>query len=331
KMDLEVSEPIDFSSGDHQHLVQKAADDNIQTKSARSYGTSSSTHGPQQTHGNPHSKAGEQGDTYVVEISAETTTEDSNPLSGPFSEAAIRRAFIVKVFFLLSVQLLITGAIISLFLFWKALRVWVVKNPWFTYALFSNVYFKKRSKLLISKEALISKVLPFISKLTILQGLLLGTVSVFYNAEEVLWATAATALVTISLTLFALQTKWVHNASLNTLKLLMDDNLIGFVLFMFPQCDFTLLNGMLFVLLFVLIIYGILLIFIRSYWLHLLYAGLGTVIFSLYLVMDVQLMVGGHHHHSDLHPEEYVFAALNIYMDIINLFLFILQLIGLGR
>lgn len=50
-----------------------------------------------------------------------------------------------------------------------------------------------------------------------------------------------------------------------------------------------------------------------------------------YLVMDVQLMVGGRHHHSDLDPEEYVFAALNIYMDIINLFLFILQLIGLGR
>lgn len=34
---------------------------------------------------------------------------------------------------------------------------------------------------------------------------------------------------------------------------------------MFPQWDFTLLNGMLFVLVFVLIIYGILLIFIRSY------------------------------------------------------------------
>ena len=98
-MDLEVSEPIDFSSGDHQHLVQKAADDNIQSKSARSYGTSSSTHGPQQTHGNPHSKAGEQGDTYVVEISAETTTEDSNPLSGPFSEAAIRRGENIEMTF----------------------------------------------------------------------------------------------------------------------------------------------------------------------------------------------------------------------------------------
>ncbi|XP_007461952.1 PREDICTED: protein lifeguard 2-like [Lipotes vexillifer] len=303
-MDLEVSEPIDFSSGDHQHLVQKAADDTIQSKSARSYRTSSSTHGPQQTHGNPRSKAGERGDTYVVEISAETTTEDSNPLSGPFSEAAIRRDFIVKVFFLLSVQLLITGAIISLFLFWKALRVWVVKNPWFTYALLPAFFVVFIILACCGKlHCQVPANYILLGLFTILQGLLLGTMSVFYNAEEVLWATAATALVTISLALFALQTK----------------------------CDFTLLNGMLFVLLFVLITYGTLLIFIRSYWLHLLYAGLGTVIFSLYLVMDVQLMVGGCHHHSDLDPEEYVFAALNIYMDIINLFLFILQLIGLGR
>lgn len=49
------------------------------------------------------------------------------------------------------------------------------------------------------------------------------------------------------------------------------------------------------------------------------------------MVMDVQLMVGGQHHHSDLDPEEYVFAALNIYLDIINLLLFILELIGLLR
>lgn len=47
--------------------------------------------------------------------------------------------------------------------------------------------------------------------------------------------------------------------------------------------------------------------------------------------MDVQLMVGGHHHHSDLDPDKHVFTALNIYLDIINLFLFILQLIGLAR
>uniref|UniRef100_A0AC11ECZ8 Uncharacterized protein n=1 Tax=Ovis aries TaxID=9940 RepID=A0AC11ECZ8_SHEEP len=302
KMDLEVSEPIDFGSGDHQHLFRKAADAYTGGKSVRSYGTVPSTQEPQQARGNPHSKAGRRADTYVVPISPETTTDDINP--GPFSETAVRRAFIVKVFFLLSIQLLITGAIVSLFVFCKALRSWVIKNPWFNYTLlpaFFVIFIVLACCGKLRRQVPANYIL--LGLFTVLQGLLLGTVSVFYNAEEVLWATGATALVTLSLSLFALQTKW----------------------------DFTLLNGMLFVLLFVLIIYGIILIFIRSYWLHLLYAGLGTVIFSLYLVMDVQLMVGGRHHHSDLDPEEYVFAALNIYMDIINLFLFILQLIGMGR
>ncbi|MXQ83363.1 hypothetical protein E5288_WYG001420 [Bos mutus] len=301
-MDLEVSEPIDFSSGDHQHLVRKAADPYTGGKSARSYGTAPSTQEPRQAHGNPHSRADRRADTYVVQISPETTTDDNNP--GPFSETAVRRAFIVKVLFLLSIQLLITGAIVSLFVFWKALRSWVVKNPWFTYTLlpaFFVVFIVLACCGNLRRQVPANYIL--LGLFTVLQGLLLGTVSVFYHVEEVLWATAATALVTLSLSLFALQTKW----------------------------DFTLLNGMLFVLIFVLIIYGIILIFIQAYWLHLLYAGLGTVIFSLYLVMDVQLMVGGRHHHSDLDPEEYVFAALNIYMDIINLFLFILQLIGMGR
>jgi FtsH-binding integral membrane protein len=46
-----------------------------------------------------------------------------------------------------------------------------------------------------------------------------------------------------------------------------------------------------------------------------------------YLVMDVQMMVGGRYHY-EINPEEYIFAALNIYVDIISLFIFILDLIG---
>jgi FtsH-binding integral membrane protein len=32
-----------------------------------------------------------------------------------------------------------------------------------------------------------------------------------------------------------------------------------------------------------------------------------------------------------LDPEEYVFASLNLYLDIINLFLYILQIVGASR
>lgn len=49
-----------------------------------------------------------------------------------------------------------------------------------------------------------------------------------------------------------------------------------------------------------------------------------------YLVFDTQLMIGGKHKYS-LSPEEYIFAALNLYLDIINIFIYILSIIGLSR
>ena len=42
------------------------------------------------------------------------------------------------------------------------------------------------------------------------------------------------------------------------------------------------------------------------------------------------MMLGGKHNYA-LDPEEYVVAALNIYLDIVNLFLMILSLIGVTR
>ena len=70
--------------------------------------------------------------------------------------------------------------------------------------------------------------------------------------------------------------------------------------------------------------------FPQSRTLNLVYAGIGTIIFSLYIVYDTQLMVGGSHKYS-LSPEEYVFASLNLYLDIVNLFMYILSIIGNSR
>ncbi len=60
---------------------------------------------------------------------------------------------------------------------------------------------------------------------------------------------------------------------------------------------------------------------------NLVYACLGALLFSVYLVYDTQLMMGGKHKYS-ISPEEYVFAALNLYLDIVQIFLYILQIIG---
>ncbi len=66
---------------------------------------------------------------------------------------------------------------------------------------------------------------------------------------------------------------------------------------------------------------------IPSYVMNLLYASLGALVFSLYLVFDTQLMLGGSHKYS-ISPEEYIFAALNLYLDIVNIFIYILAIVG---
>ena len=64
-------------------------------------------------------------------------------------------------------------------------------------------------------------------------------------------------------------------------------------------------------------------------WVMLGYGCIGALIFSLYIVYDTQLMMGGKHKYS-LSPEEYIFAALNIYLDVINLFRYILLIVGIA-
>ena len=56
----------------------------------------------------------------------------------------------------------------------------------------------------------------------------------------------------------------------------------------------------------------------------------GAFVFSLYLIYETQMMMGGKHKYA-LDPEEYIFAALNIYLDVINLFMYILMIVGGSR
>jgi protein lifeguard len=55
-------------------------------------------------------------------------------------------------------------------------------------------------------------------------------------------------------------------------------------------------------------------------------SGIGAVLFSLYLLRDLQLLMGGKK--MELSPDEYVFASLNIYMDVMMIFIMILSLFG---
>ena len=136
---------------------------------------------------------------------------------------------------------------------------------------------------------------------TVFLSFFTGVIVARYNALTVLIAVGVVSILVVALSVFASQTR----------------------------VDFTTMHSMLFTLLVGLIVMGLLSVFFYSDFLRVVYATLGAVVFSAYLCYDVQLLMGGKTY--SLGPGEHVVGAMVLFLDIINLFLMILQLVGLGR
>lgn len=134
---------------------------------------------------------------------------------------------------------------------------------------------------------------------TIAESITVAIGTIQYSPEKVLTAFGLTTLLCFALTIFALQTK----------------------------IDFTVMGGFLMVAAIILMVVSLVAMFFPSKLMTLIIASAGALIFSVYLIYDTQLMVGGEHKYS-ISPEEYIFAAINIYLDIINIFMYILAILG---
>lgn len=71
---------------------------------------------------------------------------------------------------------------------------------------------------------------------------------------------------------------------------------------------------------------GIFSLFVWSPFLNNLYCALGVIVFGIYLVIDTQLIVGGRR--LELSMDDYVAGALILYLDVIQIFLYLLQLLS---
>jgi len=223
--------------------------------------------------------------------------------SNSFSEKSIRLGFIRKVYSILSVQLIVTMAIIGIFTI-ESVQRFTAANSWlWILALVIMVV----SLITLACCDSVRRKTPhnfiFLGLFTLAEGFMLGTITARYEVNEVMMAVGVCAAITLGLTVFAFQTK----------------------------IDFTAMGGCLLAVLICFLIFGLIAAFFpASRTLNLVYASIGCIIFSLYIVYDTQLMVGGSHKYS-LSPEEYVFASLNLYLDIVNLFMYILAIFGNSR
>lgn len=96
------------------------------------------------------------------------------------------------------------------------------------------------------------------------------------------------------------------------------------------KTDFTVCGPVFYIIFFLsLILVIFVLIFGPKF--NFLLAGFGAFLSSFYLIIDTQMILAGtceSHRKFQIDEESYIMAALVLYLDIINLFLYILELLG---
>jgi len=266
---------------------------------------------------------------------ATISEEDQRALEMKFEDKSIRRGFMRKVYSILSIQLTVTVGVIAYFVFFLPMHYQGrgcdqyqddnqdnYQNPYgFDYSKCNKVAFVRENMWLLWTGLGVTLLVMFpmvcIRKLrvsfpinfillgifTLAESVTLGMVSMLYETEAVIIAAGITTAIVFILTIFAFQTKW----------------------------DFTMMRGILVCVVFVFFIFGIIMIFVpQNKYMQMVYGGIGALIFSVYLVYDTQMMMGGEHKFS-ISPEEYIFAALALYLDIINIFMYVLKFVGAAR
>ncbi|XP_054639810.1 fas apoptotic inhibitory molecule 2b isoform X2 [Dunckerocampus dactyliophorus] len=223
-----------------------------------------------------------------------------------WDDQTIRQTFIRKVYAILMVQLFVTVAIVALFTFCAPVRFFIQTHPGLYMASYLTFF---ATYIALSCCGDLRRQVPWNIMLlvvfTLSMAFMMGFVSSFYNTKSVVLCLGITALVCFCVTVFSFQSK----------------------------VDITSCQGVLFSLCIVMLLCAITLSIVVPFgyipWLHAIYAVLGAILFTLFLAFDTQMLLGNKRY--SISPEEYVFATLSIYLDIIYLFSFLLQIMGGGH
>jgi len=207
------------------------------------------------------------------------------------SSVDVRNAFVLKVYSILSVQLLGTILMSATFMYNEAIKEWVQGSPWiFFTALFGSlgVLFALQWK---------SESFPtnfyLLALWTAMESYTIGVMVTFFDQVAVLQALIITFGLFVGLTLFAVQSKY----------------------------DFSSLAPFLLSALLLLVGFSFIQIFLPfGSDLELAYGIIGSIVFCGFILMDTHLLF------NRLSPDEYITASVNLYLDFINLFIMLLRI-----
>ncbi|KAL8221474.1 UNVERIFIED_CONTAM: Transmembrane BAX inhibitor motif-containing protein 4 [Gekko kuhli] len=203
----------------------------------------------------------------------------------------IRMAFLRKVYSILSVQVFLTTVTAAVFLYSTTIRTFVHESPAVLLLSLLGSLAVIVALTIYRHQHPVNLYLLF--GFTLLEALTVAITVTFYEVSVVLQAFILTTAVFLALTVYTLQSKR----------------------------DFSKAGAGLFACLWIFLLSGFLRIFFYSEVAELVFAAAGALLFCGFIIYDTHLLM------HKLSPEEYILAAINLYLDIINLFLHLLRLL----
>lgn len=213
----------------------------------------------------------------------------------------MRKGFIRKVYAILVSQLALVSVQCAVCMSVEPVRLFLVENTLIVWLSFIPSFLLLFAVLILRRKFPINMILLY--TWTFFNGISLAFITSLYTVTSVLVAAGVTGAVFLALTIFTFVSKK----------------------------DFSFLGAYLFVGLAALIMASMaqILIFVItgkwSQWADFAISIVGAVLFSLFIVYDTSRLI--HKYRVD----EYAHASISLYLDIINLFLYILSLLGSRR
>lgn len=218
----------------------------------------------------------------------------------------VRAMFVKKVYALLAVQLFVTMLVASPFVLMdhRKTELFIATNQWlFWLSIIGSMTILIVFACAPSLMCQVPLNYTLLALFTLFEGLSLGIVSSMYTTASIVQTIGFVSAVVIVLSVFATNTKKDFTKSLWPYLLAASVVMIGagLILILFPTHIGTTI-----------------------------YAALGALLFSMYLVFDTQMIMGGKTA-MQFGIDDYVPAAIALYVDIISLFIYLLQLFGERR
>ena len=252
---------------------------------------------------------------YNRQVNDDTNTELKEQFADAFLQREDRNRFIARVYGILTGQLLFTAGTIHLFHLNPQIRDWMIysqagrKVPLIGLLISTIAWWIALS----SEQTRQSSPMrwPILLAFTAGESIAVGFISSIYNYSTVLKAMIGTGMCTFSVTAYTLLQK-NPKYELSQWGRALSGLGMAFLLYGLVH---------------VLELFGVLPRGFLPYT-EAMYSILGAGLFNLYLAHHTRLIVSGKSAKYQMNEKDYILGAMSVYSDIINIFLYILRLLG---